>query len=119
MRKCGTFAAFLFVLAFASLTAAAEFDQKWVFLSCNLRTPEGVEKALEILDTSAAGGCNYALVTDSSHLYALDMNQDYFNGIAKVKEKAASLGITLIPTIFPSGYGGRYLNFDTPSRRAR
>lgn len=113
MRMRQVLASLAVILALLMPAGAAEFEQKWVFLSpSNLRTPEGVDAAIAILEQSAAVGCTHALVTDSSHLDAEKASEEYFAGIARFKEKANALGIALVPTIFPSGYGGRYLNFD-------
>ncbi len=113
MRSLSSLLAVCLILGAAHCASAAQFEQKWIFLTSNLRTADGVDRTLYLLEKSAAAGCTHALLTDSSHLVAFEMPWAYWEGIERVKEKAASLNMTLIPTIFPTGYGGRYLNFDS------
>ena len=104
----------VFVLAATAVTSSAEFEQKWIFLRFgqSLGTTAGADRAIQLLDQAAALGLRHALMSDSSHLQAEKAGPEYFANIARVKAKAAELKMTLIPTVYPTGYGGRYFGFD-------
>jgi hypothetical protein len=104
----------VFVLAATALTSTAEFEQKWIFLRFgqSLGSTAGADRAIQLLEQAHALGIRHALLSDSSHLQAEKAGQDYFANIARVKARAAELKIALIPTVFPTGYGGRYFGFD-------
>jgi hypothetical protein len=101
-------------LAATATASTADFEQKWIFLRFgqSLGSTAGADRAIQLLEQAAALGLRHALLSDSSHLQAEKAGPEYFANIARVKAKAADLKMTLIPTVFPTGYGGRYFGFD-------
>lgn len=104
----------VFVLAATSATSTAEFQQTWIFLRFgqSLGTTAGADRAIQLMEQAAALGSRHALLSDSSHLQAEKAGPEYFANIARIKAKAAELKMTLVPTVYPTGYGGRYFGFD-------
>ncbi len=101
-------------LAATATTSTADFEQKWIFLRFgqSLGSMAGADRAIQLMEQAAALGIRHALLSDSSHLQAEKAGTDYFVNIDRVKAKAAELKMTLIPTVYPTGYGGRYFGFD-------
>jgi hypothetical protein len=104
----------MLTLAATATTSTADFEQKWIFLRFgqSLGTMAGADRAIQLMEQAAALGIRHALLSDSSHLQAEKAGTDYFTNINRVKAKAAELKMTLIPTVYPTGYGGRYFGFD-------
>ena len=104
------------VLVLAATTAAssADFDQKSIYLRYGgtLGTTAGADRGIQLLEQAAALGIRYALLSDGSHMMAEKAGPEFFANIARVKDKAAALKMTLIPTVYPTGYGGRYFGLD-------
>lgn len=100
-------------LAVLCLTArAAEFEQKWLYFGPNVESAEGVDKAIEILKNAKDAGCTHVLNSGSTHLRLDGLTEEQLAGIERFKAAAEELDLVVIPAIFPSGYGGRYLHFD-------
>jgi len=61
---------------------------------------------------AAAAGYTHLLLSDSKFSRLGDMDAHYFKNIAMIKELAASLGLEIVPSVFPVGYSNDILFHD-------
>jgi len=109
--RCATAALFLATMLCMSVPAA-DFQQKWLYFGPNIESPEKIDEAIEILKTAKAAGCTHVLNSGSTHLRLDSLTDGQLADIERFKAAVDELGLVMIPAVFPTGYGGRYLNFD-------
>jgi hypothetical protein len=107
---------FLFFLCFLTLVfpVRAERLQRWMYYSGNLWVDDNVSNLQALMTRAAKAGYTHVLISDSKFSRLGTMDQRYFNNLNKVKAAAATLGLQIVPAIFPIGYSNDLL-FQDPN----
>jgi hypothetical protein len=103
------------VLAFAGLVSvveAAEFQQRWVYVSQNLYVDKNIDTVIALMERSKQAGYTGMVLADSKFGRLPLMEKRYFDNVAKVVEAGHRLQFDIIPGIFPIGYSDSLLAQD-------
>ncbi|HWH67960.1 MAG TPA: hypothetical protein VNT26_01135, partial [Candidatus Sulfotelmatobacter sp.] len=84
--------------------ASAARLQRWLYYSSNLWVDSNITTLAGVLRRAAAAGYTHVLLSDSKFSHLGDMDAHYFSNVAYVKNLAASLGLEIVPAVFPVGY---------------
>ncbi|HWI58983.1 MAG TPA: hypothetical protein VNZ22_17290, partial [Bacillota bacterium] len=94
--------------------ASAARLQRWLYYSSNLWVDSNITTLAGVLRRAAAAGYTHVLLSDSKFSRLGDMDAHYFSNVASVKNLAASLGLEIVPAVFPVGYSNDIL-FNDPN----
>lgn len=101
------------MLLFVRVAEAQRFPERWVYFSWGLRTDASAEKAIQLLRDAKASGCTHALFTHTRGHRTPNEPPAYFDRVKRFQAEARKLNIKIIPSVFSTGYSGRYLNVDS------
>ncbi|HUV38551.1 MAG TPA: carbohydrate binding domain-containing protein [Planctomycetota bacterium] len=115
MKRRIVAAGLLLALAGALTPLAAELDlrHKWVWCMQNLRNPQMADEVIGLMERAKKAGYTGFVISDWTHNILDQQGESYFNNVARVKAKAAELGLDVIPTVFGFGYADGILWHDT------
>jgi hypothetical protein len=102
------------ILAVYNTPATAEprtFPQRWNYIRPNIDTEEGLQNFLDLLKQSRDVGCTHILINEGRYLRNAN-DSTYLATVDKIRATAKELNLTLVPTVYPFGYSGRYLGFN-------
>ena len=105
----------VFVLSLLVSPARAELKlkHKWVWCMHNLRRSESVDKVVALMDRAKKAGYTGFVISDWTHNIIDSQGKPYFANVQRVKDKAAELGLDIIPSVFGFGYADGILWHDT------
>jgi hypothetical protein len=105
--------AFLLMMACLSLVttdASAARLQRWLYYSANLSVDSSITSLSNVLARASQSGYTHLLLAAPEFCRLADMDAHYFANINAVKSLAASLGIEIVPEVFPIGYSNDLLS---------
>lgn len=102
----------LMVLWMGGTVAWAGPLERWVYAPVNHLVPEQITRLERLLERGKAAGYTHFLLADSKFSRLGEMEQRYFDHLARVKQKAGALGLQLVPAVFPVGYSNDMLSQD-------
>ena len=105
----------LLVLTASAVARAASPRQLWVYDAVNLLPDENVDKLEALWRRAAAAGYTHVLLADSkfAKLDILgDNTRHYMAHVDRVRRLAATLHLTVVPTVCPVGYSNGLLAHD-------
>ncbi len=93
-------------LPVAAETPAGEalHPELWFYVSTNLLVEKNITELETLLDRGARAGYRRLLLSDSKFGRLHDMDARYFAHVRRIREKAAALGIAIVPAVCPVGY---------------
>ncbi len=97
---------------FCAPADSAEFEEKWIYFTLDIQTPELVDIAIDVLRRAKEAGVTHLVVTSWAHGVYETLSEEQRASIEQFKDAAADLDLTIVPLVFPTGYGGRYLGLD-------
>lgn len=92
--------------------AAAASPELWLYCGTELAKDSEVVRLAALWTRAAAAGYTRVLLTDPKFERLGEMDARYFANAARVKRLADSLGLELIPALFPIGRSGTLLALD-------
>ncbi len=101
----------LWMLILGVSVQAESYEQRWNYVRPNMGSDEGVDQFIGILKQSKDVGCTHILINEGRYLREAD-DPIYLARVNKVREVAQTLGLTIVPAVYPFGYSGRYLGFN-------
>jgi hypothetical protein len=110
--RAGLFAILCLVLI-ATTAAAADIREKWIQVGVNFADSSSVDDMISIMQTAKIDGCTHVTFRDPRFGFIEMLPQSYVDNCLRARAAAESLGLTLVPGIFPFGYSGGYLVHDT------
>ncbi len=114
----------LLVLCVSGAVRAMEFEHRWVYVSRNLYVDDNVDAVIALMSRAKKAGYTGMVLSDSKFGRLPQMDQRYFDNVARVVEAGRKLKFDIIPTVFPIGYSNSILSQDVnlaagvPVRRA-
>ena len=115
MKKSILFAAALLLAAAVTGAFAAEgqkFEQFWTQYTTDFQDEVKYKEALAFLDLCKEAGLTHLTLGEQS-MQRWDLVDDAYRAkIAEFQKAAKDRGITIVPSLFPIGYGVRYLVHD-------
>ena len=109
----GLIAVLLGLLLTPSLRAQApEKQELWLYYPTNLLVAENVDKLEQIWGRAAKAGYTHVLIADSKFSRLSELDKRYFDNVARVKQIAADLKLTLVPALFSVGYSNDLLSMN-------
>ncbi len=103
--------AILLSLLGVRLLGAAPLE-RWVYAPLNHLVPQEVRRVEALMERAKVAGYTHFLLADSKFSRLEDMGERYFKQVAQVKQKAADLGLQVVPAVFPVGYSNDMLGRD-------
>lgn len=97
-----------------AVPASGERLQRWLYYSVNLWVDSNVSTLTSVLNRAAAAGYTHVLLNDSKFSHLGDMDAHYFANVNYIRGVAMSLGIEIVPAVFPIGYSNDIL-FQDPN----
>jgi len=91
---------------------AQDKPQLWVHLFFSVRTPEGLQRAKDVLTRAKAAGFTHALLADYSVCDIDGAGPGYVDKLHEVQAFADGLGIELVPGVMSIGYSGSIIGRD-------
>ena len=76
----------------------------------NHLVPEQITRLEALMDRGKAAGYTHFLLADSKFSRLGEMEPRYFDHLVRVKQKATTLGLHLVPAVFPVGYSNDMLS---------
>ncbi len=101
-------------LVFGPFEAPAARLQRWLYYPVNLWVNSNVTNLANVLNRAAAAGYTHVLLSDSKFSHLADMDARYFANVNYIRSVASSLGIEIVPAVFPIGYSNDLL-FNDPN----
>ena len=86
--------------------------ERWVYAPVNLLVPEQITRLEALMERARTAGYTHFLLADSKFSRLGEMEERYFDHLARVKQKAGALGLQLVPAVFPVGYSNDMLSQD-------
>lgn len=83
--------------------------ERWIYCSENLLVDRNVDALETLLRRAAKAGYTHVLLTDSKFSRLGEMDERYFAHARRIKELAQTLGLELVPALFPIGYSNDLL----------
>jgi hypothetical protein len=89
-------------------------QKRWVYISTNLYVDDNVKKIVDVMKRARAADYTGVLLSDMKTLTwpLLDEPERWKRNAAKVREAASGLGLELVVSVFPFGYGESFLAND-------
>lgn len=114
MKKAGELfgLALLACLSLFPLQSSAARLQRWLYYPVNLWVDSNVTTLAGVLNRAAAAGYTHLLLSDSKFSRLGDMDAHYFANVNYIRSVAASVGIEIVPAVFPIGYSNDLLFHD-------
>jgi hypothetical protein len=113
MRQLPGVLAFALLFVLAAACPAAEIQQKWIQVGVNFADSSSVDNMIAVMQTAKLQGCTHVTFRDSRFGFIEMLPQSYIDNCARARVAAQTLGLTLVPGVFPFGYSGGYLVHDT------
>ncbi len=88
--------------------------QRWLYYPVNLWVNSNVTNLALVLNRAAVAGYTHLLLSDSKFSHLGDMDARYFANVNYIRNVASSLGIEIVPAVFPVGYSNDLL-FNDPN----
>jgi hypothetical protein len=104
----------VFCLSLFSTEAFGARLQRWLYYSVNLWVDSNITTLSNVLTRASQSGYTHLLLSDSKFCQLATMDAHYFANVNAVKNLAASLGIEIVPAVFPIGYSNDIL-FQNPN----
>ena len=101
-------------LSLISTEASAARLERWLYYSVNLWVDSNITTLSNVLTRASQSGYTHLLLADSKFCRLADMDAHYFANVNAIKSLAASLGIEIVPAVFPIGYSNDLL-FQNPN----
>lgn len=101
-------------LAFCPVHLSAARLQRWLYYPVNLWVNSNVTNLVSVLNRASAAGYTHLLLSDSKFSHLGDMDARYFANVNYLRSVASSLGIEIVPAVFPIGYSNDLL-FNDPN----
>ena len=114
-KRLGLRTAFLLSLVSLGLIATdapAARLQRWLYYPVNLWVDSNITTLSNVLTRASQSGYTHLLLADSKFSRLGDMDAHYFANVNAVKSLAGSLGIEIVPAVFPIGYSNDLLFHD-------
>lgn len=92
--------------------SAAQFPNRWFYMQTNLAVEENALNVIHTMDRAKEAGYNGMVITDSKFSILDRMGPEYFAKVARVRDKAASFGIRVIPVVADMGWSSGLLAHD-------
>lgn len=89
-----------------------DLPKRWFHASVNLLPDANVDNLLGLMDRAAKAGYTGLLLADSKFGRLAEMDARYFRNVARVRAKAKSLSLEIVPAVFPIGYSEAILSQD-------
>jgi hypothetical protein len=93
------------------LRAEDKMPERWNYVKANLSNDTGLADFLNVLKASSEVGCTHILMPEGRFMRFAE-DRDYLARVAKVKQAAKELSLTIVPSVASVGYSGRYLHYD-------
>lgn len=105
---------FVLLVCLSALCIHAERLQRWFYYPVNLWVDSNITNLAAVLNRAAQSGYTHMLLSDSKFSRLGDMDAHYFTNVNYIRNLAASLGIQIVPAVFPIGYSNDLL-FQDPN----
>ena len=97
----------MFLIAGAASCGAGEkFEDRWVYVSCDLTKPKHVQEVADIVRTAKSvdlNGMLFACGVERWHAWSADRKAR----LAEIRRICGEVGVEIIPIVWSVGYGGR------------
>ena len=90
----------------------APLRDRWVYVQTNLLVAANLDKLEPVLRRASKAGYNGILLADSKFSRLADMDERYFQNVARLKALCRELSLEAFPAVFPIGYSEGLLSRD-------
>lgn len=97
-------------LAAHNRSCNAQDLERWVYVSANFLLPAEANRVEQLMKECRPPGYTHLLITDSKVCRLQELDQRYFQNIARIAATAKQRDLKLVPAVFPVGYSNSLLS---------